>query len=118
MHIEDGFSGFCELNLARINEADNYQYYNNCFLSSLSISFQYSFLSLESLTNYNENKKSLPTIYDSFLATYPYQKWKDFTLDMIKKFNLIILCITKAKLGYVSDINNKFIIIYFRFNKV
>ena len=40
---EDGFSGFDRFNLAEINEADNEQYYNDCSLSSLSISFQYSF---------------------------------------------------------------------------
>ena len=40
MHIEDDFSDFDGLNLAGINEADNEQYYYNCFLSSLSISFQ------------------------------------------------------------------------------
>ena len=48
LHMQDSFSGFDGLNLAGINESDNERYNNNnkCFLSSLSISFQSSFLNL------------------------------------------------------------------------
>ena len=46
LHMQDSFSGFDGLNLAGINESDNERYNNKCFLSSLSISIQSSFLSL------------------------------------------------------------------------